>query len=86
MLWDGITQVFHGVHVLWIVSTCHLQKGSVARYLKMCIEKANLIFITEFLRTSKKRNTESCFLTKKPYFVEHPLNSSSMKHTSMLSR
>lgn len=67
-------RVFHGIHALWVVNICYLQKDSEARYFENVDLKVNLIFLLQnFSELPKMGYRMLCFITKNPYFVEHPL-------------
>lgn len=75
-------RMFHGVHLLWVVSICYLQKGLAARYFKkMWIQKVNLIFCYRIFRTSKQ--DIECFVSSPESSISSSItwDSSPMKCT-----
>lgn len=67
-------RVFNGVHVLRIVNTCYLQKGSVVRYFEpVGLKSSSHLLLQNFSEFPQMGYRMLCFLTKKPYTVEHLL-------------
>lgn len=54
-------RMFHGVHLLWIVSICSLQNGSESRYFENVDWKVNLIFYYRISQNSKNWGIE-CYV------------------------